>query len=193
MVAHRNNKNTEGLRIAILVEDGFELVELVEPKKAMEQAGMKPVIISPGKNQVKAWDHDRWADSFDVDVRLEDADPDDFDGLLVPGGVMSPDRLRMNPQAVQFVRAFFEDGKPVASICHGPWMLVEADVVADRRVTSYPSLRTDLENAGAHWVDEECVVDEGLVTSRKPADLPAFNRKMVEEFAEGIHVGQRPK
>jgi protease I len=180
-------------RIAILVENGFEQVELTEPKRAIEEAGMQPVIVSPVKGKVKGWNHDRWGDDFSVDLALDDADPGDFDGLLLPGGVMNPDRLRMNEEAVEFVYEFFNAGKPVAAICHGPWMLVEADVVADRRVTSYPSIQTDLENAGAEWVDEEVVVDEGLVTSRSPKDLPAFNRKMVEEFAEGVHAGQRAR
>jgi protease I len=180
-------------RIAILVENGFEQVELTEPKRAIEEAGMQPVIVSPVKGKVKGWNHDRWGDDFSVDLALDDADPGDFDGLLLPGGVMNPDRLRMNEDAVEFVYEFFNAGKPVAAICHGPWMLVEADVVADRRVTSYPSIQTDLENAGAEWVDEEVVVDEGLVTSRSPKDLPAFNRKMVEEFAEGVHAGQRAR
>jgi protease I len=152
---------------------------------------MTPVIVSPVKGKVKGWNHDKWGDEIAVDVPLSDADAGDFDGLLLPGGVMNPDKLRMNEDAVEFVYEFFNSGKPVAAICHGPWMLVEADVVADRRVTSYPSIQTDLENAGAEWVDEEVVVDEGLVTSRSPKDLPAFNRKMVEEFAEGVHAGQR--
>lgn len=180
-------------RVAILVENGFEQVELTEPKRALEEAGMQPVIVSPVKGKVKGWNHDRWGDDFSVDLPLSEADPGDFDALLLPGGVMNPDRLRLNEDAVEFVYEFFQAGKPVAAICHGPWMLVEADVVADRRVTSYPSIQTDLENAGAEWVDEEVVVDDGLVTSRSPDDLPAFNRKMVEEFTEGVHAGQRAR
>ena len=183
--------NNGAQRIAILVENGFEQIELTEPKRALEEAGMTPVIVSPVKGKVKGWNHDKWGDEVPVDLPLSEADPGDFDGLLLPGGVMNPDRLRMNEDAVEFVFGFFQSGKPVAAICHGPLMLVEADVVADRRVTSYPSIQTDLENAGAEWVDEEVVVDEGLVTSRSPKDLPAFNRKMVEEFTEGVHAGQR--
>ena len=183
--------NNGAQRIAILVENGFEQIELTEPKRALEEAGMTPVIVSPVKGKVKGWNHDKWGDEVPVDLPLSEADSGDFDGLLLPGGVMNPDRLRMNEDAVEFVFGFFQSGKPVAAICHGPLMLVEADVVADRRVTSYPSIQTDLENAGAEWVDEEVVVDEGLVTSRSPKDLPAFNRKMVEEFTEGVHAGQR--
>ena len=180
-----------GKRIAIVVENGFEQVELTEPKKALEQAGARTDIVSPAQGRVKGWKHTEWGDEFTVDVRLRDADPDDYDGLLLPGGVMNPDKLRRNEDALRFVRAFFEAGKPVASICHGPWTLIDAGVVEGRRVTSYPSIQTDLKNAGAEWVDEEVVVDNGLVTSRKPDDIPAFNRKMVEEFAEGVHAGQR--
>jgi protease I len=181
-----------GKRIAILVENGFEQVELTEPKKAVEQAGAATDIISPQSGQVKGWNHTDWGDKFDVDVPLDSANPRVYDALILPGGVMNPDKLRMNGTAVQFIRAFFEDGKPVASICHGPWTLIEAGVVEGRTLTSYPSLKTDLQNAGAHWVDNEVVVDQGLVTSRNPDDLPAFNRKLVEEVAEGVHAGQRP-
>jgi protease I len=141
---------------------------------------------------VKGWQHDKWGDEFPVDVPLERAKATDYDALLLPGGVMNPDTLRTNRKAVEFVKAFFVSGKPVAAICHGPWTLVEADVVRGRTVTSYPSIRTDLKNAGANWVDRDVVVDNGLVTSRKPADLPAFNRKMIEEFSEGVHKAQRP-
>lgn len=184
-------KDISGRRVAILVEDGFEQVELTEPRQALEQAGAKPVIVSPKQDQVKGWNHTQWGDELPVDVQLDEARADDFDALVLPGGVMNPDRLRMNRKAVEFVRAFVEAGKPVAAICHGPWMLVEADVARGRKVTSYPSLQTDLRNAGATWVDEEVVTDQGLVTSRKPDDLPAFNRKMIEEIAEGRHVGRR--
>lgn len=175
------------LKIAILVAQGFEQVELTEPRKALERAGARTSVVSPEEGHVRGWDHTQWGDEVPVDVPLETADPRAFDALLLPGGVMNPDHLRMNPAAVQFVKAFFEDHKPVAAICHGPWMLAEADVIRGRKLTSYPSIRTDLKNAGAEWTDSEVVVDNGLVTSRKPDDIPAFNRKMIEEFQEGIH------
>lgn len=178
-------------RVAILVADGFEQVELTEPKAALEAAGAHTFIISPSKDNVKGWNHTEWGDKFNVDVPLERAKADDYDALLLPGGVMNPDKLRANQQAVHFTRAFFQSHKPVAAICHGPWLLVEADVVDGRQVTSYHSIQTDLKNAGARWVDQEVVVDNGLVTSRNPDDIPAFNRKMVEEFAEGVHAKQR--
>jgi protease I len=181
----------QGKKIAILVADGFEQVELTEPKKALEQAGAQTQIVSPAKDQVKGWQHTNWGDTFSVDVPLASANAGDYDGLLLPGGVMNPDKLRRDPQAVRFVKQFFEAKKPVASICHGPWLLVEADVVRGRTVTSYESIKTDLKNAGANWVDQEVVTDQGLVTSRKPDDIPAFNRKMIEEFAEGRHEKQR--
>jgi protease I len=180
-----------GKRVAILATDGVEQVELIEPRKALEEAGAKPQLVSPKKGKIKAWKHDRWGDELQVDVPLEQARAEDFDALMLPGGVMNPDTLRLDQTAVQFVRAFFLAGKPVAAICHAPWMLVEADVVRGRTVTSSPSLRTDLRNAGADWVDREVAVDEGLVTSRKPDDIPAFNKKMIEEIAEGVHAGQR--
>jgi protease I len=176
-----------GKKVAILVTKGFEQVELTEPKKALEQAGAQTKIVSPDEGNVRAWDMKDWGREFPVDVALDSARPEDFDALLLPGGVMNPDHLRMNPQAVQFVRHFFDSGKPIAAICHGPWTLVEADAVRGRTMTSYPSLKTDIRNAGGRWVDEECVTDNGIVTSRKPDDIPAFNRKMIEEFAEGRH------
>ena len=180
----------EGRRVAVLVDNGFEQVELEKPMQALRDAGAEAVIVSPQKNKVKGWKHTDWGDQFDVDVQLDSARADDFDALVLPGGQMNPDNLRVNQRAVSFARAFFEAGKPVAAICHGPWLLIEADVVRGRRMTSWPSLRTDLRNAGAEWVDESVVVDSGLVTSRKPDDLPDFNRKMVEEIAEGVHAGQ---
>lgn len=184
-----------GKKVAILVTNGFEQVELTSPKQALEDAGAKTHIIAPRSdakdNKIKAWQHTDWGDEFPIDLAVEQADANEYDALLLPGGVMNPDKLRMSQEAVQFVRRFFEQGKPVASICHGPWMLVEADVVDGRKVTSYPSLQTDLRNAGANWVDQEVVVDAGLVTSRNPDDLPAFNRKLVEEVAEGRHEHQR--
>jgi protease I len=183
-------RTLDGRKVAVLVDKGFEQVELTEPMKALRESGATAQIVSPEKDTVRGWNHTDWGDSFDVDVPLEQAQPDDFDALLLPGGVMNPDRLRMNEKAVQFVRAFFEQKKPVAAICHGPWVLIDADVIEGRTVTSYPSLRRDLENAGAKWVDREVVVDHGLVTSRNPDDLPAFNRKLVEEVGEGIHEKQ---
>ena len=183
------NKLT-GKCVAILATDGVEQVELTEPRKALDEAGAKTTLVSPKSGKIKGWQHDHWGEELKVDLALESANADTFDALLLPGGVMNPDQLRMNKQAVQFVRSFFDSGKPVAAICHAPWMLVEADVVSGRSVTSWPSLQTDLRNAGADWVDREVVTDQGLVTSRKPDDIPAFNRKMIEEFAEGEHEGQ---
>jgi len=180
----------EGKKVAILVANGFEQIEMTEPRKALEAEGAETVLVSPAENKVKGWNHVEWGDDFPVDLPLERASADDFDALMLPGGQMNPDNLRILPQAVAFAREFLEAGKPVAAICHGPWLLVEADVVGGRTVTSWPSIKTDLSNAGAHWVDQEVVVDRGLVTSRKPDDLPAFNRKMIEEFAEGTHLGQ---
>jgi protease I len=181
----------KGKKVAILVAHGFEQVELTEPRKALEEAGAETHIVSPVDGKVKGWEKDHWGDEFDVDVPLEQARAADYDALVLPGGQMNPDNLRVQEKAVSFTRAFVEAGKPVAAICHGPWVLVEADVVRGRRVTSYPSIRTDLKNAGAEWVDEEVVVDAGLVTSRRPSDLPAFNRKTIEEIAEGRHEEQR--
>lgn len=180
-----------GKKIAILVADGFEQVELTAPKQALEQAGAVTRIISPNKIQVKGWNFTEWGDLFPVDETLDQANPDDYDALLLPGGVMNPDRLRINQTALRFVRSFFNQGKPVASICHGPWTLIDAGVVKGRKLTSYESIQTDLKNAGAQWTNEEVVTDNGLVTSRKPDDLPAFNRKIIEEFAEGRHGQQR--
>lgn len=180
-------QNLNGKRVAILVADGFEQVELTEPRRALDEAGARTEIVSPAQGEVKGWQHTQWGDRFPVDVPLDQADPANYDALLLPGGVMNPDKLRMNRKAVDFVRSFFDSGKPVAAICHGPWTLVEAGVVRGRTMTSYESIQTDLKNAGANWVDREVVTDHGLVTSRKPDDIPAFNRKMIEEFAEGPH------
>ena len=176
-----------GKKVAILVTDGFEQIELTGPKEALEKAGAEADIVSPAGETVKGWDTTKWGKTFRVDVPLKKAKADDYDALLLPGGVMNPDKLRRDQKAVQFVREFFDAGKPVAAICHGPCTLVEAGVVEGRRMTSWPSIKTDLQNAGADWVDEQVVVDNGLVTSRKPADIPAFNRKMIEEFGEGVH------
>jgi protease I len=177
-----------GMKVAILVADGFELAELVEPRKALDEAGAETLIVSPMKGQVQGWKHFDKADKFAVDMPLEKADAEFFDALLLPGGVANPDQLRVLPKAVAFVRAFFDAGKPVATICHGPWTLVEADVLSERTITSWPSIKTDLKNAGARWVDREVVVDDGLVSSRKPDDIPAFNRKMIEEFAKSRNI-----
>jgi len=182
----------QGKTVAILATDGVERVELTEPRKALDAAGARTVVVSPRTGSIKGWEHDHWGESIPVDQSLDGARADQFDALLLPGGVINPDQLRQNERAVQFVRGFFDAGKPVAAICHGPWMLVEADVVRGRTITSWPSLRTDIRNAGAEWVDREVVTDKGLVTSRKPDDIPAFSRKMIEEFAEGVHEGQRP-
>jgi protease I len=179
-----------GKRVAAVVDNGFEQSELLEPKKALEQAGAKVDVISPQEGKVKGWNQKDWGEEVSVDRPLPQARADEYDALLLPGGVMSPDRLRANEAAVAFVKSFVDAGKPIASICHGPWTLIEAGAVRGRRVTSWPSLRTDLRNAGAQWEDAEVVVDNGLVTSRKPADIPAFNRKMIEEFAEGQHAKQ---
>jgi protease I len=175
-------------RVAVLVANyGVEQVELTEPWKALQQAGAQPELIAPKSGQAQAVNHHEKGDTFPVDRTVSEADPSDYIGLMLPGGVANPDALRTDADAVAFTHAFFEAGKPVASICHGPWMLVEADVVRGRTVTSWPSLRTDIRNAGGTWVDEEVHTDRGLVTSRKPDDLPAFCAKMIEELAEGRH------
>jgi protease I len=179
-----------GKKVAILIADGFEQVEMTEPRQALEQAGAATELISFKSGKVKGWQHTDWGDEFPVDVILERARPEEYDALLLPGGVMNPDKLRNDTRAVNFVKTFFDAGKPVAAICHGPWTLINAGVVRGRELTSYPSIQADLKNAGATWVDREVVVDNGLVTSRKPDDIPAFNRKMIEEFAEGVHPGQ---
>ena len=176
-------------RVAILSENGFEQSELIEPKKALEQAGATVEIVSP-QATIKGWQNKNWGDEISVDRKLDEAKPDQYDALLLPGGVMNPDKLRINERAIQFIRHFVDAGKPIAAICHGPWPLIDAGAVKGRKVTSWPSLRTDLTNAGAQWVDQEVVTDRGLVTSRKPDDIPAFNRKMIEEFAEGRHTAQ---
>src|SRR6266511_205185 len=175
----------KGRRVAILATDGFEQSELTEPRAALDRAGAKTVVIAPKSGSIKGWKHKEWGDEVPVDLTLDKAKPDDFDALVLPGGVMNPDRLRLVPDAVKFVRSFFEADKPVAAICHTPIMLIEANVLKDRNVTSWPSIETDIRNAGGKWTDREVVVDRGLVTSRKPDDIPAFNRKMIEEFAEG--------
>lgn len=186
----KSNHDLSGKRVAILVADGFEQVELDQPRAALDQAGARTEVVSPAEGRVKGVNHDKPAAGAKVDVPLASARPDDYDALLLPGGVMNPDALRQEKAALNFVRAFFKAGKPVAAICHGPQVLIEADVVRDRTLTSYPSVMTDLKNAGAKWLDQEVVVDNGLVTSRKPDDIPRFNEKMLEEIAEGIHARQ---
>ena len=181
----------KGKRVAFLATDGVEQVELTEPWKAVEKAGGKTDLLSLEPGEIQGFDHHDKADRFRIDLPVADADAGDYDGLVLPGGVINPDILRTDPRAMDFVAAFFEQGKTVASICHGPWSLVETGMVAGRTVTSWPSLRTDIENAGGTWVDEEVVVDRGLVTSRKPDDLPAFCAKLVEAIAEGEHAEQR--
>ncbi len=183
-------QSLQGKKVAALVAKGFEQVELLKPRQALEDAGAVVEVISPESGgTVRGWDMTDWGDDVDVDVQLNDASSAEYDALLLPGGVKNPDILRTIPQAVQFVRDFFDAGKPIAAICHGPWTLVEADVVRGLHVTSWPSLKTDLKNAGANWTDDQVVVDRGIVTSRKPDDIPAFNDKMIEEFAEGQHGG----
>lgn len=179
-----------GRKVAILATDGFEESELASPKAALEEAGAEVHIVSKATGTIQSWKDGNWSDRYVVDRTLHEASESEYDGLVIPGGLMNPDVLRRSELAVDFVRAFFQAGKPVAAICHGPWLLIEAGVVHERRVTSYPSIRTDLKNAGARWVDDEVVVDQGLVTSRSPADLPAFNAKLIEEIAEGRHAEQ---
>jgi protease I len=179
-----------GKRIAFLAADGVEQIELTEPWKAAKNAGAQVELLSIRPGQIQGVNGMDKADTFPVDRLVTDARAEEYDGLVLPGGVANPDHLRMNPEAMRFVRAFFEQGQPVAAICHGPWSLVEANVVRGRTLTSWPSLRTDIRNAGGTWVDERVHVDQGLVTSRKPDDLPAFNAKMIEEFAEGAHPAQ---
>ncbi len=180
----------DGKKVAILVANGFEQSEMTEPRKALQDAGATPHLVSPESGRVRGWTGGNWGDEFEIDLPLAEANPSDYDALMLPGGLLNPDRLRANDAAVKFVRTFFEQKKPVAAICHAPWLLAEADVLNGRTVTSYRSIRKDLENAGANWVDKEVVVDQGLVTSRSPNDLPAFNRKLVEEVGEGRHAGQ---
>jgi PfpI family intracellular protease len=174
----------KGLKVAILATDGFEQSELTEPRKALEAAGAATEIVSPKNGSLRAWNHKDWGLEVEVDQDLSEADPKDYDALVLPGGVMNPDALRMNPGAVSFVKSFFTDGKPVAAICHGPWTVIESGAAKGHRMTSWPSLKTDIINAGGNWVDEEVVVDGKLVTSRKPDDLPAFNREAIKLFAQ---------
>jgi protease I len=173
----------KGLRVAILATDGFEQSELTEPRKALDAAGAETKVISPKSGKLKGWNHKEWGEEVQVDQQLDTADPRSYDALLLPGGVMNPDALRMQPKAVAFVRSFFDAGKPVGAICHGPWTVIESGAAKGHRMTSWPSLQTDIRNAGADWVDEEVVVDKNLVTSRKPDDIPAFNREIINLFS----------
>lgn len=175
-------QDLKGLKVAILATDGFEQDELLKPRKALDEAGAQTKVVSPKSDKIRGWRFTEWGDTVKVDQTLDTADPGDYDALLLPGGVMNPDKLRMEPNAVQFVKAFFEASRPVAAICHGPWILVEADVARGRKIASWPSIKTDLRNAGAEWRDEEAVTDRNLVSSRKPDDIPAFNRAMIELF-----------
>ena len=186
-------KKLQGKKVAILAADMVEQVELVEPRRALEDAGAQTELISIHPGEIQGFNHFDPADKHKVDRTVEEVQASDYDALFVPGGVGNPDQLRGDENAVSFVRDFFEAAKPVAVICHGPWILVEADVVRGRKVTSWPTLQTDIRNAGGNWVDQQVVVDQGLVTSRKPDDIPAFNDKMIEEFCEGKHAEQREK
>ncbi len=184
--------DVQNRNVAILATHGFELSELTEPLDTLKEAGAKVTVVSlpESDNAIRGWSNGEWSDSVPVDTTLSDTDASSFDALVLPGGVINPDRLRQFDVAVDFVKDFFQAGKPVAAICHGPWMIVEADAAKGRTMTSYPSIRTDLVNAGANWVDEEVVVDQGLVTSRSPSDMDAFLDKMLEEISEGVHAGQ---
>ena len=182
------NEKVQGKKVAILATDGFEESELVETKRMLEEAGIVTTVVAPQAGKIKAWKHTEWGQEVQVDKTLEQCEPNDFDALMIPGGVMNPDKLRMEPKAVEFVRSMYESGKPIGAICHGPWLLVEADALRGRQATSYAAIKTDLINAGANWVDQEVVTDQGIVTSRKPDDIPAFSRKLIEEIGEGTHA-----
>lgn len=178
----------DGTKVAILVADGFEQVEMTKPREALEDAGAEVRIVSPKSGSIQGMNHADKGDKFDVDIALDTVRAEEFDALMIPGGLINPDTLRSTPKALEFTKHFFREGKPVAAICHGPWVLIDSGVVRGRTLTSWPAIRTDVENAGGNWVDKEVVVDNGLVTSRKPDDIPAFNRKMIKEFAEGRHT-----
>ena len=180
-------RKLDGKKVAILVTDGFEQVEMTKPREALDEAGAETKIVSLKPGKIQGMHHADKADKFDVDLTLDEARPEEFDALLIPGGLMNPDALRSNEDALEFTRHFFREGKPVAAICHGPWVLIDAGIVRGRTLTSWPAIKTDVKNAGGKWVNEEVVVDNGLVTSRKPDDIPAFNKKMIEEFCEGRH------
>ena len=180
-------RKLDGKKVAILVTDGFEQVEMTKPRGALDEAGAETKIVSLKSGKIQGMNHADKGDKFDVDLTLDEARPEEFDALMIPGGLMNPDALRSNDDALEFTRHFFREGKPVAAICHGPWVLIDAGVVRGRVLTSWPAIKTDVKNAGGKWVNEEVVVDNGLVTSRKPDDIPAFNKKMIEEFCEGRH------
>lgn len=184
------NNKLDGIKVAILATDGFEQSELFEPKKALEEAGAQTEIVSLKSGEIKGWDENNWGKTIAVDKTVSEANADNYDALVLPGGVMNPDKLRVDEAAVGFVKSFFDNGKPVGAICHAPWTLINAGVVEGRKMTSYHTIRKDLENAGAKWTDSEVVTDNGLVTSRKPDDIPAFNKKIIEEFAERFHKKQ---
>jgi protease I len=184
-------RKLEGKKVAILVADGFEQVEMTKPRAALDEAGAETKIVSTKSGQIQGMHHADKGDKFDVDLTLDEARPEEFDAIMIPGGLMNPDELRGTPEALAFVKHFFEEGKPAAAICHGPWVLIDAGLVRGRTLTSWPNIQTDVKNAGGKWVNEEVVVDNGLVTSRKPDDIPAFNKKMIEEFCEGKHPQQR--
>ena len=179
-----------GKRVAILSDNGFEEIELTSPKKALEAAGARVDIVSAQKGKIKAWDHDHWSIELDVNVNLDDAKTEDYDALMIPGGVINPDQMRLHTNYIHFAEEFLEAGKPVAAICHGPQLLIETGMISGREMTSFPSIKTDLINAGVNWQDKEVVADNGLVTSRSPKDLEAFNKKMIEEIAEGRHASR---
>ena len=180
-------RKLDGKKVAILVTDGFEQAELTKPREALDQAGAETKIVSLKSGKIQGMNHADKGDKFDVDQTLDEARPEQFDALMIPGGLMNPDALRSNDDALEFTRHFFREGKPVAAICHGPWVLIDAGIVRGRTLTSWPAIKTDVKNAGGKWINEEVVVDNGLVTSRKPDDIPAFNKKMIEEFCEGRH------
>lgn len=184
------DQTLKGMKIAILATDGFEQVELLDPRKALDEAGAETRVVSPKHDRIRGWKFTNWGDEVAVDLPLDQARAQDFDALLQPGGVINPDKLRMIPEAVAFAKAFFDAGKPVAAICHGPWMVIEAGAARGRRMTSWPSLKTDLRNAGAEWVDQEVVVDGNLVSSRKPDDIPAFNHTMIQVFSRARHPAE---
>src|SRR6201994_3649000 len=186
------NENLKGKKVAILVTDGFEQVELLQPREALNKAGAETKVVSLKEGQVKGWDMIKWGKEVPADLTLEDAKPDDFDALVLPGGVINPDKLRMEPKAVAFVKSFFDANKPVGAICHGPWTVIEAGAAKGRKIASWPSLKTDLKNAGAEWVDSEAVTDGNLVSARKPDDLPAFNRALIELISTGVKQQKRP-
>lgn len=179
--------NLKGKKIAILATDGFEQVELTEPRKALDEAGAATVVIAPKSGEIRGWHTKQWGETVKVDKTVENANPNDYDALVLPGGVMNPDHLRMNAGAVNFVRQFIASGKPIGAICHGPWMLIEAGAVKGKTITSWPSLKTDLKNAGANWVDQEVAMDGTFITSRKPDDIPAFSRAIIDIVSRGVH------